>query len=96
MDLNHQFTVAVPVEDAWRILTDVERIAPCLPGAQLLEIEGETYRGVVKVKVGPIQAQFKGQAIFIERNDIAHKVYSKAKDVTPQARVMRQQLLLQR
>ncbi len=77
MDLNHQFTVAVPVEDAWRILTDVERIAPCLPGAQLLEIEGETNRGVVKVKVGPIQAQFKGQAIFIERNDIAHKVVLK-------------------
>ena len=77
MDLNHQFTVAVPVEDAWRILTDVERIAPCLPGAQLLEIEGETYRGVVKVKVGPIQAQFKGQANFIERDDVAHKVVLK-------------------
>lgn len=77
MDLNHQFTVAVPVEDAWRILTDVERIAPCLPGAQLLEIEGETYRGVVKVKVGPIQAQFKGQASFIERDDAAHKIVLK-------------------
>ena len=74
MDLNHKFTVAVPVEDAWRILTDVERIAPCLPGAQLQEIEGDTYRGIVKVKVGPIQAQFKGQANFIERDDIAHKV----------------------
>jgi len=73
MDLNHQFTVAVPVEDAWRILTDVERIAPCLPGAQLQEIEGETYRGVVKVKVGPIQAQFKGQASFVSRDDVAHK-----------------------
>ena len=77
MDLNHQFTVAVPVEDAWRILTDVERIAPCLPGAQLLEIEGDTYRGVVKVKVGPIQAQFKGQANFIERDVVAHKVVLK-------------------
>ena len=77
MDLNHQFTVAVPVEDAWRILTDVERIAPCLHGAQLLEIEGDTYRGVVKVKVGPIQAQFKGQANFIERDDVAHKVVLK-------------------
>ena len=77
MDLNHQFTVAVPVEDAWRILTDVERIAPCLPGAQLQEIEGETYHGVVKVKVGPIQAQFKGQASFIERDDAAHKVVLK-------------------
>jgi carbon monoxide dehydrogenase subunit G len=77
MDLNHQFTVSVPVEDAWRILTDVERIAPCLPGAQLQEVEGDTYRGVVKVKVGPIQAQFKGQASFIERDDVAHKVVLK-------------------
>ena len=77
MDLNHQFVVAVPVEDAWRILTDVERIAPCLPGAQLQEIEGDTYRGIVKVKVGPIQAQFKGQANFIERDDVAHKVVLK-------------------
>ena len=77
MDLNHQFTVAVPVETAWRILTDVELIAPCLPGAQLQEIEGDTYRGIVKVKVGPIQAQFKGQANFIERDDAAHKVVLK-------------------
>ena len=77
MDLNHQFTVAVPVDDAWRILTDVERIAPCLPGAQLQEIEGDAYRGIVKVKVGPIQAQFKGQANFIERDDVAHKVVLK-------------------
>jgi len=77
MDLNHQFTVAVPVEDAWRILTDVERIAPCLPGAQLQEVEGDTYRGIVKVKVGPIQAQFKGQASFLERDDVAHKAVLK-------------------
>jgi carbon monoxide dehydrogenase subunit G len=77
MDLNHKFTVEVPVEDAWRILTDVERIAPCLPGAQLQEIEGDTYRGAVKVKVGPIQAQFKGQASFVERDDVAHKVVLK-------------------
>ena len=77
MDLNHDFTVDVPVEEAWRILTDVERIAPCLPGAQLQEIEGDIYRGVVKVKVGPIQAQFKGQASFVERDDAAHRVVLK-------------------
>ena len=77
MDLNHQFTVAVPVEDAWKILTDLERIAPCLPGAQLQEVEGDIYRGVVKIKVGPIQAQFKGQASFVERNDTAHKAVLK-------------------
>jgi carbon monoxide dehydrogenase subunit G len=73
MDLNHEFEVPVTVAEAWNILTDVERIAPCLPGAELQEIEGDTYRGVVKVKVGPIQAQFKGQASFVERDDSAHK-----------------------
>lgn len=77
MDLNHQFEVPVPVEEAWKILTDVERIAPCLPGAELQEVEGDTYRGVVKVKVGPIQAQFKGQASFVERDDAAHKAVLK-------------------
>lgn len=69
MDLHHEFTVAVPASDAWRILTDLERLAPCLPGAQLTEVEGEVYRGQVKVKVGPILAQFKGQASFVSRDD---------------------------
>jgi carbon monoxide dehydrogenase subunit G len=73
MDLNHQFTVNVPIDEAWVILTDLERIAPCLPGAQLTEVEGDTYRGQVKIKVGPILAQFKGQASFISRDDVAHK-----------------------
>lgn len=77
MDLNHSFIVEVPVSDAWRILTDVERIAPCLPGAQLLEIEGDTYRGQVKVKVGPIQAQFKGEANFLERDETTHRIVLK-------------------
>ncbi len=77
MDLNHEFIVNVPVNDAWVILTDLERIAPCLPGAQLTEIEGETYRGQVKVKVGPIVAQFKGQASFVSRDDQAHRAMLK-------------------
>lgn len=72
MDLHHEFTVTVPVDEAWRVLTDLERIAPCLPGAQLTEVEGDTYRGQVKVKVGPILAQFKGQASFVSRDDAAH------------------------
>ncbi len=73
MDLNHEFIVNVPIDQAWQILTDLERIAPCLPGAQLTEIEGDTYRGQVKIKVGPILAQFKGQASFVSRDDNAHK-----------------------
>jgi carbon monoxide dehydrogenase subunit G len=75
--LNHTFSVAVPIAEAWNVLTNVERIAPCLPGAQLQEVEGETYRGVVKVKVGPIQAQFKGQASFVEKDDANYKAVLK-------------------
>ena len=66
MELTHDFEVGVPVDEAWSVLTDVERIAPCLPGAQLQEVEGDEYRGVVKVKVGPISAQYKGKATFAE------------------------------
>ena len=72
MELTNEFRVGVPVDQAWAVLTDVERIAPCLPGAQLQEIEGDQYRGVVKVKVGPITAQYKGTATFIEKNDSTH------------------------
>ncbi len=73
MDLNNTFEVARPIDEAWAVLTDLERIAPCLPGAQLTEVEGDDYRGFVKVKVGPITAQFKGAANFVERNDQDHK-----------------------
>lgn len=72
MELRHEFEVAVPVAEAWSILTDVERIAPCLPGAQLTEVEGDVYRGQVKVKVGPILAQFKGQASFVSRDEATY------------------------
>jgi len=78
MELINEFDVSVPVDTAWNVLTDVERIAPCLPGAQLQEIEGDEYRGVVKVKVGPIQAQYKGKATFVERDDNAHRAVLEA------------------
>jgi hypothetical protein len=78
MELNHEFTVHRPIDETWTVLTDVERIAPCLPGAQLQEVEGDVFRGVVKVKVGPIQAQFKGQASFVERDDQRHHAVLKA------------------
>ena len=70
MELTNTFDVSVPIEQAWAVLTDVERIAPCLPGAQLQEIEGDEYRGIVKVKVGPIgSAQYKGKAAFVELDE---------------------------
>jgi carbon monoxide dehydrogenase subunit G len=72
MELTNDFRVAVPVDRAWAVLTDVELIAPCLPGAQLQEVEGDEYRGVVKVKVGPITAQYKGKATFVSQDADAH------------------------
>ena len=73
MELTNDFEVSVPIERAWAVLTDVERIAPCLPGAKLEEIEGDEYRGFVKVKVGPVTAQYKGAARFVERDQEAYK-----------------------
>jgi carbon monoxide dehydrogenase subunit G len=78
MELNHSFTVNQPIAETWQILTDLERIAPCLPGAQLEEVHGDVYKGGVKIKVGPITAQFKGEAQFAERNDTDFKAVLKA------------------
>jgi uncharacterized protein len=72
MEIDNSFRVDVPVDEAWRVLLDLERIAPCLPGAQLQEIEGDEYRGVVKVKVGPITAQYKGTAKLERVDDVTH------------------------
>ncbi|MEY4175626.1 MAG: hypothetical protein RI900_2791, partial [Actinomycetota bacterium] len=75
--LLNEFTVNRSIDHAWTVLTDVERIAPCLPGAQLQEIEGDVFRGVVKVKLGPIATAFKGQATFVERDDTNHRAVLK-------------------
>lgn len=61
----------MPPARAWEVLTDVPRIAPCLPGAELKEVDGDEYKGIVKVKVGPISAQYSGVARFIERDEAA-------------------------
>jgi carbon monoxide dehydrogenase subunit G len=78
MELTNEFTVDVPVERAWTILTDLERIAPCLPGAELREVEGDDYRGVVKVKVGPIATSYQGTAKFTELDEAARRVVLRA------------------
>jgi carbon monoxide dehydrogenase subunit G len=78
MELSNQFEVDVPIDEAWTILTDIERIAPCMPGAQLTEVEGDEYRGTVKVKVGPITAQYRGAATFEERDEAAHRAVLRA------------------
>src|SRR3954462_9330339 len=78
MEINDSFRVDLPVEETWRVLMDIERIAPCMPGAQLQEVAGDEYRGVVKVKVGPITAQYKGAASFIELDEANHRAVVKA------------------
>ncbi len=82
--LSNEFTVNRPIDEAWPIITDVEKIAPCLPGAELQEIAehdefGEVYRGVVKVKLGAISTQFKGEAHFVSRDDENHRAELKGK-----------------
>jgi carbon monoxide dehydrogenase subunit G len=73
VELINDFEVGVPLDEAWVVLTDIERIAPCLPGAQLTEVEGDEYRGTVKVKLGAITAQYKGTARLVEKDDAAHR-----------------------
>jgi carbon monoxide dehydrogenase subunit G len=72
--IEDEFRVDVPIEQAWDILLDVERIAPCMPGAQLQEIEGDEYRGIVKVKVGPITAQYQGAARILEADEATRRI----------------------
>jgi carbon monoxide dehydrogenase subunit G len=66
------------VAEAWKVLTDLERIAPMLPGAQLQEVVGSEYRGLVKIKVGPITAEYRGTATIMEQDQSAGRVVLKA------------------
>ena len=68
MELTNEFVIDRDVEETWKILNDLEFIAPCMPGAQLTEVEGDEYRGLVKIKVGPITANYKGKASFVEQD----------------------------
>lgn len=78
MELNNEFRVAVPAAKTWEVLTDVERVAPCLPGATLLSVDGDEFTGAVKVKVGPITVSYKGVAAFQEKDAAAQRVVLKA------------------
>ncbi len=78
MELKSEFRVGIPVEQAWSTLTDVEFIAPCMPGAQLTEIDGDEFKGGVKIKVGPITAQYKGAAKFVELDEANRRIVLEA------------------
>jgi uncharacterized protein len=78
MQLEHHFTVPVPSARAWEALLDVERIAPCMPGATVDSFDGETIEGKVKVNVGPIQVAYAGTAKFVDKDAAAHRAVIEA------------------
>ena len=73
MKLDNEFTVGVPIEQAWAVLTDLELIAPCMPGAQLTGVTDGVYTGKVKIKVGPVTAEYAGTAQFSVKDDAAYR-----------------------
>ena len=82
MQLENSFTVPLPVDEAWRVLMDIDRIAPCMPGAVLDSVEGDDFTGRVKVKLGPINLTYQGKGSFIERDEANHqaKIDARGKD----------------
>lgn len=79
MKIANQFTVSAPIEEAWDVLCDLERVIPLMPGAQLVGHEGEDYLGKVKVKVGPVTSEFTGKVHFIEQDRDQHRAVFDAK-----------------
>jgi uncharacterized protein len=74
IELDNSFTVPVPPEQAWKVLLDVERIAPCMPGASVLSVDGDSVEGQVKVKLGPLSLTYKGTARFAEKDEANHTI----------------------
>lgn len=74
MRIDNRFTVGLPVEDAWRVLLDVERIAPCMPGVELEEVTEDELRGVVNVRLGAITAQYRGAVLFAEVHEASRRI----------------------
>ena len=78
MELDHSFTVPVPPDQAWNVLLDVEKIAPCMPGAQVDTVDGDDVAGRLKVKVGPVSLTYKGTATFKDRDTADRSVLVEA------------------
>jgi carbon monoxide dehydrogenase subunit G len=78
MLLEHKFTVPVPPGEAWVVLLDLERVAPCMPGATLESVDGDEFTGKVKVKVGPITVTYTGKGKITERDESAHRAVIEA------------------
>ena len=73
MQLENEFSVPAPVSEVWKTLLDVERIAPCMPGATVERVDGDEVAGRVRVKVGPVTASYAGTARFVTKDEAAHR-----------------------
>ena len=74
MKLENEFTVSVPIDRAWEVLTDIPLITPCLPGATLTDHDADEYKGKIKIKLGPVTADYSGSAVFVQRDEAARHV----------------------
>lgn len=79
MKLDNSFRVELPVDQAWNLLTDLPRIAPCLPGAHLDDVVDGEYRGGLSTKIGPINARYTGTARFLELDDVGRRAVIEAR-----------------
>lgn len=78
MKLTHSFTAPAPAEEVWEALLDPERVAPCLPGASLTSVDGKSFSGEVKVKLGPVQLLYRGTGEFVEIDPVLRRAVMKA------------------
>jgi uncharacterized protein len=79
VQLEHRFTVPAPIEVAWEVLNDVERVGACFPGASVTSVEGDEFAGTCKVKLGPISMQYSGSGRFVQRDADARRAVIEAK-----------------
>jgi uncharacterized protein len=87
MEIKNSFAVPLPVDEAWKTLLDIKRIAPCMPGAELLEVvDPNTYKGRVSVRLGPVALSFVGTARFEEIDAAAHRARVKAQGTDSKGR----------
>lgn len=82
MQLEHQLSVPAPVDEVWAALLDPEKVAPCMPGATLTGVDGDTFTGTVKVKLGPVALTYKGTGVYVEKDESARRavIEANAKD----------------
>ncbi len=79
IQLDHQFRVPLPVDQAWAVLTDLPKVARCLPGAHLEAVVDDRYEGGLSTRIGPISVRYQGSAVFVERDELDHRAVLEAR-----------------